>query len=347
MKFRSKKLILIIVTLILFGGFFFIRLDKNKKSLPGLDLKKAQTAEVKKGNLEKYLIFAGKIDAQNFAVLHFQTSGQLAWLGVKEGDRVNKWQAVASLDKESLKKTLQKEMNDYLTSRWNFEDTQDQYKETKERKLITEEIKRILDRQQFTLNNAALDYEIANLAVKYATLISPLDGIVTDIENSTAGVNVTTPNFSVTVIDPASVYFKSEVDEEDVTKISENQVSKIVLDSFPDEEFGSKIVTIDFVPIEGQTATIYKVKFSLETDNIGLKYRIGMNGEAKIKTAEVTDVLYLPVEAIYEVNGEKFVYIKKGKDTPEKRIIKTGLENDSYAEITDGLDENEIVIYSD
>jgi len=72
-----------------------------------------------------------------------------------------------------------------------------------------------------------------------------------------------------------------------------------------------------------------------------------MNGEAKIKTAEVTDVLYLPVEAIYEVNGEKFVYIKKGKDTPEKRIIKTGLENDSYAEITDGLDENEIVIYSD
>jgi len=143
MKFRSKKLILIIVALILFGGFFFIRLDKNKKSLPGLDLKKAQTAEVKKGNLEKYLIFAGKIDAQNFAVLHFQTSGQLAWLGVKEGDRVNKWQAVASLDKESLKKTLQKEMNDYLTSRWNFEDTQDQYKETKERKLITEEIKRI------------------------------------------------------------------------------------------------------------------------------------------------------------------------------------------------------------
>ncbi len=345
--FNSKRSIFIILVLVFSAAYFLVRLNQSKKPRPGLDLKKAQTAEVKRGNLEKYLIFAGKIDAQNFAILRFQAAGELAWIGVKEGDQVNKWQAVASLNKDSLKKSLQKEMNDYLTSRWNFEDTQDQYKETKNRFLITPELQRILDRQQFTLDNSVLDYEIANLTVKYATLISPLSGIVTDIENSTTGVNITPLNSSVTVIDPSSVYFRSEIDEEDVTKISLNQVAKVILDSYPESELESKIINIDFSPVEGQTATVYRVKFGLDTDNSELKYRIGMNGEAKIKTDEVIDVLYLPIEAIYEGDGEKFVYLKKGKNVPEKRIIKTGLENDNYAEITDGLGEKEIVIYSE
>ncbi len=342
--FKSKRSILIIVTLLLLAGFFFIRL--NKKSLQGPDLKKAQSVQVKKGNIAKTLIFAGKIDAENFAVLHFQASGQLAWLGVKEGDLVKKWQAVASLDRESLKKSLEKEMNDYLTSRWNFEDTQDQYKETKNRFLITPELQRILDRQQYTLNNSVLDYEIANLAVKYATLISPLSGIVTGIENSTVGVNITPLNFSVTIIDPSSIYFKSEVDEEDVKYLSEKQNAIIILDSFSILEINSFLTDISFTPIEGQTSTTYKIKFSLPLDNSELKYRLGMNGDAKIVLEEKDNVLLIPIDAYLEEGDKKYVYLK---DPKFKKIfrqeIKTGLESDEEIEITDGLTEGQTIVY--
>ena len=342
--FKSKRSILIIVALILLAGFFFIRL--NKKSSLGPDLKKAQSVQVKKGNIAKTLIFAGKIDAENFAVLHFQASGQLAWLGVKEGDLVKKWQAVASLDRESLKKSLEKEMNDYLTSRWNFEDTQDQYKETKNRFLITPELQRILDRQQYTLNNSVLDYEIANLAVKYATLISPLSGIVTGIENSTVGVNITPLNFSVTIIDPSSIYFKSEVDEEDVKYLSEKQNAIIILDSFSILEINSFLTDISFTPIEGQTSTTYKIKFSLPLDNSELKYRLGMNGDAKIVLEEKDNVLLIPIDAYLEEGDKKYVYLK---DPKFKKIfrqeIKTGLESDEEIEITDGLTEGQTIVY--
>jgi len=330
--------------LILLAGFFFIRL--NKKSPQGPDLKKVQSVQVKKGNIAKTLVFAGKIDAENFAVLHFQASGQLAWLGVKEGDLVKKWQAVASLDKESLKKSLEKEMNDYLTSRWNFEDTQDAYKETRERKLITDEIKRILDRQQFTLDNSVLDYEIANLTVKYATLISPLSGIVTGIENSTVGVNITPLNFSVTIIDPSSIYFKSEVDEEDIKYLSEKQNAIIILDSFSGLEINSFLTDISFTPIEGQTSTTYKIKFSLPLDNSELKYRLGMNGDAKIVLEEKDNVLLVPIDAYLEEGDKKYVYLK---DPKFKKIfrqeIKTGLESDEEIEITDGLTEGQTIVY--
>jgi len=342
--FKSKRSILIIVALILLAGFFFIRL--NKKSPQGPDLKKAQTVQVKKGNITKTLIFSGKIDAENFAVLHFQASGQLAWLGVKEGDLVKKWQAVASLDKESLKKSLEKEMNDYLTSRWNFEDTQDQYKETKNRFLITPELQRILDRQQYTLNNSVLDYEIANLAVKYATLISPLSGIVTGIENSTVGVNITPLNFSVTIIDPSSINFKSEVDEEDVKYLSEKQNAIIILNSFSGLEINSFLTDISFTPIEGQTSTTYKIKFSLPLDNSELKYRLGMNGDAKIVLEEKDNVLLIPIDAYLEEGDKKYVYLK---DSKFKKIfrqeIKTGLESDEEIEIIDGLTERQTIVY--
>ncbi len=231
-KLVKNKKFLLIFGLLLAGGLFWGLKARSSKTLLKINPKQAQTFIVKRDDIEQSLTLAGKVDAQKYVVLQFQTSGKLAWVGVKERDRIKKWQAIASLDKAALQKQFQKTMNDYLTNRWNFEDTQDQYKETKNRFLITPELQRILDRQQYTLNNSVLDYEIANLAVKYATLISPLSGIVTGIENSTVGVNITPLNFSVTIIDPSSIYFKSEVDEEDVKYLSEKQNAIIILDSF-------------------------------------------------------------------------------------------------------------------
>ncbi len=156
LKTKKFYFIGILILLLAFFGYQKIIAQKTDKTVK-INVKKAKSAEVKKNSIEKYLIFAGKIEAQNYAILRFQTLGMLTWVGVKEGDIVKKWQVVASLDKESLKKTFEKEMNDYLTSRWTFEDTQDQYKSTKNKYLVTPEIQRILDRQQSTLNNSVLD----------------------------------------------------------------------------------------------------------------------------------------------------------------------------------------------
>lgn len=255
MKPFGRKWIIIIVILLavlLLGRKIFRRpFEANGK----IDRSNQTIAEVQKGNLQKSLVFAGKVDAQNYAILRFQSSGELSWVGVKEGDLIKKWQIVASLNKESLKKSFQKEANDYLTARWNFEDTQDEYKDLKEKYLITPEVQRILDRQQFNLNNSVLDYEIADLAVKYASLISPIEGIVTNIDYPTSGVNITPANFSLTIIDPKSIYFKSEVDEEDVVNIFAGKEATIILDSYPEENTSSRLESISFVPVEGLTTT--------------------------------------------------------------------------------------------
>ena len=105
------------------------------------------------------------------------------------------------------------------------------------------------------------------------------------------------------------------------------------------------VFNIAFTPIQGQTSTVYQIKFELDLPNSDLKYKVGMNGDAKIKLAEVKDVQTVPVEAVFEEKDEKFVYLRTEKSKIERRVVKTGLENDTDVEITDGLKEGETIIY--
>ncbi len=224
------------------------------------------------------VILAGTVQAEDEVELRFQTSGRLAWVGVDKGDWVKKGQAIASLDREELKKRFEKEMNDYLKERWNFEQTHDNYQDEKDRFLITDEIKRILEKAQFNLNNAVLDAEISNLALKYAVLTTPIDGIVIDLDQPFSGVNITPAGAKFIVADPESVYFRAEADEEEVAKIKPGMKGTILLDAYPDEQFESEVLSVDFAPISGARTTTYGVKMALP-DNQDLRFRLQMGGE--------------------------------------------------------------------
>jgi len=228
------------------------------------------------------LVFPGQVVADKQVSVKFKTSGKLTWVGVKVGDKVKKGQILASLDKRELQKSFEKKANAYLSERWDFEQTQDNYQEAKDNHLITDAIKRILDKAQFDLNSSVLDYELAHLAIEYASLISPIDGIVISIDEPIAGVNITPATAKIIIADPASVYFLAEADEEDVVKIKEGDRGIIILDSYPDKDFESQIERIEFAPLSGTSGTVYGVKFPLPK-NENLQFRLGMNGEVEIK----------------------------------------------------------------
>lgn len=224
------------------------------------------------------LIFAGQIKAEQKADLKFATSGKLVWVGVKEGDRVKKGQAIASLDKRELEKQFKKEMNDYLNERWDFEQAHDDYQEEKDRHLITDKIKRILEKAQFDLNNAVLDVEIRQLAIEYSTIYSPIDGIVTHVDQPIANVHITPAIAVFSIADPDSLYFQAEIDEEEISQIKKGQKGIIILDAYPDQEFETEVKDISFAPIAGKTNPTYKVKTTLPKKE-KFFFRLGMDGE--------------------------------------------------------------------
>lgn len=284
------------------------------------------------GDIKSEITLSGSIRATDIANLHFQSSGRLNWVGVKVGDRVKKWQALASLDREQLRKNLATQFNNYRTSLSQFTDTKNQYKDI----IITDTIQRILDRTQYSLNNAVINYEITDMAIKDSVLTTPIEGVVTDISTPISGGFVTPIDTNFTVINPKTIYFRSEIDQDSVTKISQGQAATITLDSFPNTITNSKINFIAFTPVAGQSSTVYEVRFDLPLDNGQMTYRWGMDGNATIVLSEAKDALTIPTDTVNETNGQKYVQVKNG-DILTKKNITTGIETDSTTQVLNGL----------
>lgn len=344
MKIFKKKITWIIFAVLILIAIIFFNIKakaENNKDNQKFNTKTETIINPVRKNINDEITLSGSIDAASKAELRFQTSGQLAWVGVKVGDKVKKYQAIASLNKEELKKQLQIDFNNYKTTASNFYDTNDKYKD----KIIDTELRRILDRSQNTLNNSVINYELGDLAIKYATLTTPIAGVVTNIDQPNSGVNISPATATFSIIDPKSIYLKSQIDQEDVNKIKIGDKTTIKLDSFPDQTFESKITYISYTPISGQTSTVYEVRFELPKDNDDLKYKIGMDGDAIINIKENQNSLVIPIDALNQTESEAYVSVKNPNNNQSiKKIVKTGIETDTEIEILEGLSENDQVI---
>ncbi len=318
------------VIIIVAVGIFF---STRKKALS------YKTVTVQKSTISSTVAASGKVIAKKEAKLHFQTAGRLAWVGVLEGDSVRKWQAIASLDKREVEKNLTKALRDYSKERNDFdEDLQVTYKD----RTLTDTIKRILEKNQWDLDKAVLDVELKDITLQYATLITPISGIVSQSDTPVAGVNVTTSD-TFTIIDPASIVFEAEVDETDIGQISIGQQVTLTLDSYQDSEFIGAVSKIAFLAVttsSGGTAFIVDIALP---DNTNLRFKPGMNGDAKILLKENKNVLTVPFDAVFNEEDKSYVYVYElGKAV--KKEVQKGIEGDAAIEINSGLSQGEKVI---
>ena len=111
----KKPWLIFITIVIIILGFLFYRQSQIKKE-NGI-----KTHTISRMDLKEVVSASGKITARDQATLRFQAGGYLAWVGVKKGDKVQKWQAIASLDERQLQKSLRKELIDYQTERIDFD----------------------------------------------------------------------------------------------------------------------------------------------------------------------------------------------------------------------------------
>jgi len=329
---RKYKLIVVIAAIAFIGIILYQNFFLNSKN------KKTESVKVQRGNIEETLTISGTIEAEEKVTLRFQTSGKLVWVGVKEGDKVKKGQAIASLDQRELKMNLDKYLNTYMNKRWDFEQTRDDYKN----QYVTDKIKRVLEKAQFDLNNSVLDVEIKNLAIELANLWTPIDGIVTKVTNPYPGVNIVYTSTEFEVVNPDTVYFSASADQTEVTKLTEGMPGTLILDAYTDMPISGIIKNISFNPKTGETGTVYAVKFYLDSNNSNYKYRLGMTGDLTFITNRKENVLYAPLKFIKSQNGKRYVQVKRNGKL-EKVNIEVGLETENNVEITKGLSEGEVI----
>ncbi|MEK7071109.1 MAG: efflux RND transporter periplasmic adaptor subunit, partial [Patescibacteria group bacterium] len=273
LRILKKRWYLVLAAVFIVGFFIYRSTAKPKET--------STSHTVRRQTLKEELSFSGSIDADEKATLRFQSSGKLAWVGVKEGDRVDKFQLIASLDQASLKKSLQKELNDYMKSRIDFDQEKDDTRpvvigaQSSDKQL---ELRRIADKTQSDLDNAVIDVELQDLAVRLANLATPIQGIVTKVLSPFAGVNITPTQAEFEGVNPETIYFSASADQTDVVSLNEGMVGEVVLDSFPESKIQAEIINVSFTPDEDETGTVYKVKMTID-DPVQLQYRLGMTGD--------------------------------------------------------------------
>lgn len=338
-KIMAKKWYLVVMILMVVGAFYFLNRNGEEEY---------RTTAVSKQSITESINASGEVIAKDSAELRFNTPSKVVWVGVKKGDRVKKWQAVASLDKRTLENNLKKKLLDYQTTRWDFEQNQDDYDvngRALEQVILTDEEKRILEKSQFGLDKSVLDVEISELAAKEAVLISPIEGTVISDGGFVAGENLTPASLStdyIKVANLSTLQFKVQVDEVDFGKITMGQSVKVVLDAFPDDVFSGKVV---FINKEGTKTLSGGVTVPIEVafDEVDERLVLGLSGEADFIIEEKQNALVVPREFIKSDNDNQVVYVLvDGK--PEKVTVTTGLMTMSQTEISSGLKEGQEII---
>jgi len=335
-SFIKKRWFLILISLVVIGGmYFYYTSSQNAKE------KDSQTYTLKKEDLEESLSLSGKIEAEQHAVLRFQTSGRLAWIGVKEGDSVSKYQSLASLDQRDIKNRLKKYLNTYASQRLDFEQTKDDYwnKQYDLSESIRKSAERTLEENQYSLENSVLDVELQDLSLEYSTLFTPIEGILTRVDIPEPGINITPAGAEFEVVNPKTIYLSVVADQTEVVDLEEGMEGVIVFDSYPDDTYRGTIDYISYSPKEGETGTIYEIKVIFEGRE---GFRLGMTGDIDFIIRQKKDVLAVPSTYIKESGRGSYVYVKE-KNKMVKRYVKTGQEIDGKTVINEGLTVGEIV----
>lgn len=307
---------------------------------------KLKSYSVVRKTIKDELSLSGEIDAKEKATLRFQTSGKLAWVGVKEGEKIKKLQVVASLDKKDLQNKFQQLMNSYMKSRWDFEQEQDDNKNWQTAGMTDsarDAVKRSLDKYQFDLNNSVLAVESQDLTMKYANLFSPIAGVITKVDVPQTGINITPAGSEIEVVNPGTVFFSANADQTEVSKFYEGENGILKLDAFPDKDYQVMVERIGFTPKTGESGTVYELVLRIEgLTNENMMVRMGMTGDAQFVFKEYKDVLAVPSSYIMRDNGKPYVweYIS-GKKI--KVPVKIGETLDGEVIVLEGLQEKDVI----
>jgi len=229
---------------------------------------------------------------------------------------------------------------------------------------------------QLNSNRANITLSRTGLAkIKYdmskTTIYAPMSGTLTQLNNE-VGEKVLGTNFNqgtgiMTISDLSSMECQIDVSETDVTLININDTARIQVDAFPDRTFTGYVYEI------ANTATSKGLGTQEEVVNFVVKVRIidkdnelrpGMSCTVDVEVEKKNNVIAVPIQSITvredvnAMNNEKMdaenenlqrKENKKDKKKPQeivfviengvakKKNVKTGISDDNYIEVTEGL----------
>ncbi|MHB9094577.1 MAG: efflux RND transporter periplasmic adaptor subunit [Eubacteriales bacterium] len=275
----------------------------------------------------------GPFDWAEIRTVTAGVSGTVQYLFIDENSNVKKGQRLASVNSDTLNVQKNSQSLKLQQSRLGIANIEKQLTDYK----IYAPVNGILsfnqtgtgDTSTGSSNSSASEVQNGPLVgdeVKPGQVLAIIDG--------TSGMSVTVP-----------------VDEVDIAKVKIGQKANVTIDALPDSKFGGTVTEVGNQGIVQNNVANFDVTVLLDEAN-GLKP--GMTANVEILVNRKDQALVVPIEAVQERQGKKFVMLATGKNTSQQknagarqgalRPVETGLYNETNIEITSGLSEGDKVV---
>lgn len=301
-----KKLLKILVVLLVLAAiavgvkFFFFR--DSAASEVGVPV----SAPVTKLTLSTVISATGTLEPVDQVEVGTQVSGDIAEIFVDFNSKVKKGQVIAELDKSKLQSTLNQAEIALHSAEIDY-----QYKANTYQRILAlsqsnsasavdlEQAEYNMNAAKYALERSQNDVAQAKLNLSYATIKSPIDGVVlkraVDV-GQTVAASMSTPTLFVIAKDLKQMKVMADVDEADIGSVKKGQKVTFTVDAFQNETFTGKVQEVRLSPTTTSNVVTYTVVINAK--NPKLKLLPGMTATCTIVTKEVKNALTIPVKAL-------------------------------------------------
>ncbi len=343
----KKKLIFMIIAVILLitaGSLYF-------KEGKGIEV---DTEVVGKGNIRHFIEEVGTVKSHNQREISLNTSGIVSDLKCKIGDEVKEGDVLGTLDMDasaleikSLESKLSGLMPSYeeaLRDAQNNEALYQQgaisYEAYQESKVLEQKIKSQISEIQYNIKQLREMKENGSVS-------SPISGVITEIYVQ-EGETVLNGNPIIEVADLKDLYVETDLLAGEANDIVVNAPVSISSDDLGLElEDAGKVLKIH--PKAHTKVSDLGIEQKRVTVEIQIKditqLKLGYDVDVEILTQSRENVLIVPETAVFEMNGNQYVFLAENERAVLKQI-ETGLESKDKVEVIHGISENDRIIIS-
>lgn len=260
-----------------------------------------------------------------------------------------------------------------IISKADFESAEATYKSAKANiesaKADIEAAKHTADAAGYTIKATEATIKEAKINLDKTTIYAPMDGIISLLNVKKGEKVLGTIQMSGTemmrIANFENIEVRVDVSEGEITKVKLDDTANIEVDAYFDRKFvgvvtqvanTSKGASSALTSADQSTNFIVKIRILKSSYNDLLQdnpkpFLPGMSATVDIKTKKKTDVYAVPIQAVTTkdsvYNGTnhttELLFVKDSTKAVAK-TVKTGIQDDSYIEITNGLSGNEQII---
>ncbi|MHB8931103.1 MAG: efflux RND transporter periplasmic adaptor subunit, partial [Melioribacteraceae bacterium] len=327
---------------------------------PSIEVKLTSVTLQSPAQTNAVLTASGYVVAQRKAAVASKGTGRLVYLGVVEGDRVQKDQVIARIDDSDIKAQLEQAKANLKLNQADLTDADNNYKRYQSLFKSGSASQMELDGAQSKYNRVLASIEVAKALLQGAevamenTLIrAPFNGTVltknADVGEVVAplGAGINSKGAVVLMADMTSLQAEIDVSESNIEKININQNCEIRLDAYPDNAYPGYVAKIVPTADRSKATVMVKVGFKNYDQRVLPEMSakvIFLNENSKNEKIEETkQFLVVPISSVATRNDKKVVFIVRDDKVVEIPVT-LGRELGSYIEIKNGLMNGEKII---